>query len=203
MRIPRGAPGTGRSLRQPAIAIATGRFDSFMADLFTLTEQSLAGIDVELVDVERAPQGLLRVTIDREGGVRIEDCEAVSRQLSRVFEVENVDYARLEVGSPGTDRPLRRARDFVRFVGERVEIKLRAPFEGRKVFSGTLAQPDAEAPAEGAAPADAGGKVGQGAEVFGIEFEDKAGEVQVLRFTLDEIERAKLDPVLNFRGKNR
>lgn len=174
-----------------------------MADLFALTEQSLVGLDVELVDIERAPQGLLRVTIDRPEGVRIEDCEAVSKQLSRVFEVENIDYARLEVGSPGTDRPLRRARDFERFVGERVEIKLRAAFNGRKVFTGTLVRPDAEEPADAVEPAAADGVVGQGAEVFGIEFEVKAGEIQVLRFALEEVERAKLDPVLNFRGKKR
>lgn len=174
-----------------------------MADLFALTEQSLVGLDVELVDIERAPQGLLRVTIDRVEGVRIEDCEAVSRQLSRVFEVENLDYARLEVGSPGTDRPLRRARDFVRFAGERIEIKLRAAFNGRKVFTGTLVLPDADEPVVATEPAAVGGMVGQGAEVFGIEFEVKAGEIQVLRFALDEIERAKLDPVLNFRGKKR
>src|SRR5690606_38768232 len=113
-----------------------------MADLFQLTEQSLDGMGVEVVDVERAGGGLLRVTIDRDEGVRIEDCEAVTRQLQRVYEVENIDYARLEVGSPGTDRPLRRSKDFIRFAGERAEIKLRLPFEGRKVFSGTLIGPD-------------------------------------------------------------
>ncbi|GAA0521051.1 ribosome maturation factor RimP [Pigmentiphaga sp. GD03639] len=169
-----------------------------MADLFQLTEQSLAGLGVELVDVERAGQGLLRVTIDREGGVRIEDCEAVSRQLSRVYEVENIDYARLEVGSPGTDRPLRTARDFIRFAGERAQVKLRLPFEGRKVFAGTLVVPEAD-PAAQADGADKGAEP----ETFGIEFEAKEGDIQVLRFTLDEIERAKLDPVLNFRGKKR
>ena len=60
-------------------------FFEYMADLFALTEEALAGMDLELVDVERAALGLLRVTIDRVGGVRIEDCEQVSRQLSRVF----------------------------------------------------------------------------------------------------------------------
>ncbi len=166
-----------------------------MADIFELSEQSLAGLGVELVDVERAGGGLLRVTIDREEGVRIEDCEAVSKQLSRVFEVENIDYARLEVGSPGTDRPLRRAKDFIRFEGERAEVKLRLPFNGRKVFNGLLVKPEAaDLKTEEAVT---------GAELFGIEFEAKEGEIQVLHFTLDEIERAKLDPVLNFRGKKR
>src|SRR3546814_8204293 len=65
-----------------------------MADIFALTREALAGLDLELVDVERAPLGLLRITIDRPEGVRIEDCELVSRQLSRVFDVENIDYKR-------------------------------------------------------------------------------------------------------------
>ncbi|CAK7024875.1 ribosome maturation factor RimP [Kerstersia gyiorum] len=159
-----------------------------MADLYALTEAALAGMGVELVDVERAAQGLLRVTIDREGGVTLEDCEQVSRQLSRVFEVENIDYQRLEVSSPGVDRPLRREADFVRFAGERVEIKLREPLENRKVFSGVLRVAEAEG-------GDAAG--------FELEFEAKKGEVQVLKFVFDDVERAKLDPLLNFKGKKR
>ncbi|OZI36505.1 ribosome maturation factor RimP [Bordetella genomosp. 1] len=165
-----------------------------MADLFTLTEEALAGMDIELVDVERAALGLLRVTIDREGGVRIEDCEQVSRQLSRVFEVENIDYKRLEVGSPGIDRPLRNEAEFRRFVGERVEIKLREAIESRKVFTGILRLAEPASSEEGAA---------QDKTVFGLEFEAKKDDIQVLSFTLADIERAKLDPVLDFKGKKR
>ncbi|MCD0505996.1 ribosome maturation factor RimP [Bordetella petrii] len=168
-----------------------------MADIYALTQQALAGMDVELVDVERAALGLLRVTIDRAGGVRIEDCEQVSRQLSRVFEVENIDYKRLEVGSPGVDRPLRTDAEFRRFAGERVEIKLRQPIDGRKVFSGTLV-----APAE-AGDADANIPASAQQAVFGLEFEAKKDDIQVLNFTLADIERAKLDPVLDFKGKKR
>ncbi|SSW70356.1 Ribosome maturation factor RimP [Achromobacter veterisilvae] len=154
-------------------------------------------MDVELVDVERAALGLLRVTIDRVGGVRIEDCEQVSRQLSRVFEVENIDYKRLEVGSPGVDRPLCNEADFRRFAGERIEIKLREALDGRKVFSGTLTVPEDD----GAAASDAAAGVHK--TVFGLEFEAKKNEVQVLNFTVEDIERAKLDPVLDFKGKKR
>lgn len=171
-------------------------FFEYMADLFALTEQALAGMDVELVDVERAALGLLRVTIDRIGGVRIEDCEQVTRQLSRVYEVENIDYKRLEVGSPGVDRPLRNDADFQRFAGERIEIKLREALDGRKVFSGTLFVVSEEASAD-SVPA-----VGRKAE-FGIEFEAKKNDIQVVKFTFDDIERAKLDPVLDFKGKKR
>jgi len=159
-----------------------------MADLFALTEEALAGMDVELVDVERAAMGLLRVTIDKVGGVRIEDCEQVSRHLSRVYEVENIDYKRLEVGSPGVDRPLRTQAEFLRFAGERVEIKLRAAIDGRKVYTGVLRAPEAPQ----ATPI-----------TFGLEFEAKKDDIQVLSFTLDDVERAKLDPVLDFKGKKR
>ncbi len=164
-------------------------FFEHMADLFAMTQEALAGMDVELVDVERAALGLLRVTIDRPEGVRIEDCEQVSRQLSRVFEVENIDYKRLEVGSPGVDRPLRSESDLRRFAGERVEVKLRLAVEGRKVFSGILV---ADAVTEG-----------QEKATFGVEFEAKKDDIQVVRFTFDDVERAKLDPVLDFKGKKR
>ena len=175
----------------------TGQILERMADLFALTEEALAGIDVELVDVERAAMGLLRVTIDKADGVRIEDCEQVSKHLSRVYEVENIDYKRLEVGSPGVDRPLRTQAEFLRFAGERIEIKLRDAVDGRKVFNGTLRAPE-EAPAD--APADASRVT---SITFALEFEAKKNDIQVLSFTLDDIERAMLDPVLDFKGKKR
>jgi len=158
------------------------------AELFALTQEALVGMDVELVDAERAPGGLLRVTIDRPEGVRIEDCERVSKHLSRVFEVENIDYRRLEVGSPGVDRPLKRPEDFARFAGERVELKLRQAIDNRKVFTGVLQAPQNDA-------ADA--------VTFGLEYETQSGALQVLDFTFDDVERAKLDPILDFKGKKR
>ena len=160
-----------------------------MADIFALTNEVLEGTGLELVDIERAPMGLLRITLDRPDGVRIEDCEQVSKQLSRVFEVEGIDYQRLEVGSPGTDRPLKKEADFVRFAGERVEIRLRQPRENRKVFSGTLLPAD-----PGVSPL-----------VFGLELEPegKKSISETISFTFDDIDRAKLDPVLDFKGKKR
>lgn len=163
-----------------------------MADIFALSLEALAGLDVELVDVERAPLGLLRVTIDRPEGVRIEDCEQVSKQLSRVFEVENIDYKRLEVGSPGIDRPLKQLKDFIRFANERVEIKLHEAVNNRKVFAGTLRAPDNVATTDVEL-------------VFGLELEPqgKSSEVEVLNFTFNDVDRAKLDPILDFKGKKR
>jgi ribosome maturation factor RimP len=169
-----------------------------MADLFSLSQQALASMDVELVDVERAALGLLRITIDRVEGVRIEDCEQVSKHLSRVYEVENIDYRRLEVGSPGVDRPLRTEADFRRFVGERIEVKLREAVDNQKVFSGLLVSTTVEA-----SEVDVKADAGRSEVSFGIDFEAKKGEVRRVVFKFSDVERAKLDPVLDFKGKKR
>jgi len=107
-------------------------------DLQTLIEPTLAGMGYELVALERAGGGLLRLYIDRPEGIVVEDCVRVSNQLTRMFMVENVDYERLEVSSPGIDRPLVKPADFVRFAGERANVKLHGPLEGRKRFTGIL-----------------------------------------------------------------
>ena len=83
-------------------------------------------------------RGLLRLYIDKPGGIVVDDCVRVSNQLTRLFMVENVDYERLEVSSPGLDRPLVKAADFERFAGERVNLRLHAPIDGRKRFNGVL-----------------------------------------------------------------
>jgi ribosome maturation factor RimP len=110
-------------------------------DLRKLLERTLAGLGYELVDVETAGgRGgvLLRVFIDRQGGIRVDDCATVSNHLSRLFAVEGVDYGRLEVSSPGLDRPLKRPQDFLRFAGERAQIRMRVPIQGRRNFVGIL-----------------------------------------------------------------
>ena len=104
-------------------------------------ERTVEGLGYEFVDVERLAGGLLRVTIDREGGIGLADCERVSRQLTHLFAVEDVDYARLEVSSPGLDRPLKRARDYERFAGSEIQVQLYAPLAtagGRKRLQGRL-----------------------------------------------------------------
>ena len=100
----------------------------------------VTGMGYELVDVQASNSGrLLRLFIDKPGGVGLEDCAAVSRQLSRVFEVEGIDYERLEVSSPGLDRPLRKDADFARFLGRKAEVRMRKPDpSGRKRFVGVL-----------------------------------------------------------------
>ncbi len=107
-------------------------------DLQTLIEPTLAGMGYELVALERAGGGLLRLFIDKPDGIVVEDCARVSNQLTRMFMVENIDYERLEVSSPGMDRPLVKSADFVRFVGERANVRLHAPLDGRKRFTGIL-----------------------------------------------------------------
>ena len=103
-----------------------------------LLEPTLHGLGYELVDFEWFGRAKLRVIIDKAGGINVDDCATVSKHLSHFFAVEGVDYDRLEVSSPGFDRPLRKAADFVRFRGERAELKLKAPMDGQKNFTGTL-----------------------------------------------------------------
>lgn len=107
-------------------------------DLQALIEPTITGMGYELVALERVGRGLLRLYIDKPGGIDLEDCSRVSHQLTRLLTVENVAYDRLEVSSPGLDRPLVKAADFVRFAGERAALRLRMPVEGRRKFVGVL-----------------------------------------------------------------
>lgn len=158
---------------------------------------TVAGLGFDLVDVERAPRGLLRVTIDRQPGrsyatpgefVLVDDCEQVTRQLQYALEVEGLEYSRLEVSSPGLDRPLRSEADFQRFAGQAVSLTLKAPFEGRKNWQGVLT-PSA---ADTAAPSAQGG--------WCLVFKDGKTE-QVLGFAFDEVREARLVPVVDFKGR--
>jgi len=108
-------------------------------DLSSLLDTTLAGLGYELVDVERSGRGaMLRIFIDKPGGITVDDCASVSHHLSRVLTVENVDYDRLEVSSPGLDRPLKKERDFERFAGQKAKVKLRVPVDGQRNFVGVL-----------------------------------------------------------------
>jgi len=107
-------------------------------DVVKLVETTVSGLGYELVDFERSGRGMLRVFIDKPEGISVDDCQTVSNQLTRLFLVENVDYDRLEVSSPGLDRPLKKEADFVRFAGHKAQLKLRMPLLGRKNFSGVI-----------------------------------------------------------------
>jgi ribosome maturation factor RimP len=156
-------------------------------------EATVAGLGYDLVDLERAARGLLRVTIDRRPGgsytqpgefVTVEDCEQVTRQLQYALEVDGVEYARLEVSSPGLDRPLRSEADFARFAGQAVNLTLKQPFAGRKHYQGLL------------------GRAAEAAGGWQLVFKDGPAE-QVLGFALDEVREARLVPVVDFKGRRR
>jgi len=110
--------------------------------LVELIEQAVAGLGYELVDFETSPRGrLLRVFIDKlpgEGSVTVDDCATVSNHLSRLLTVENVDYDRLEISSPGLDRALKKAADWRRFAGEDVQLKLRIAVGNQRNFAGRI-----------------------------------------------------------------
>jgi ribosome maturation factor RimP len=114
-----------------------------LMELAELVESTLAGMGYELVDVDRSNGGrMLRVFIDKPDGITVDDCALVSNQLTRVFEVEAIDYDRLEISSPGMDRPLRGVKDFRRFSGEKAKIRVRVPINGQRNFVGILRDAD-------------------------------------------------------------
>ena len=99
---------------------------------------TLEGLGYELVDLESSRSGLLRVFIDSPRGISLDDCERVSRHLTQAFAVEGIDYERLEVSSPGLDRPLKKLEDFSRFAGQRASLRLKLPVKGQRRFEGVL-----------------------------------------------------------------
>ena len=181
-----------------------------------IVEQIVAGLNYDLVEIERSAGGLLRVTIDlpwvqpdanvplTEQYVTVEDYEKVTRQLQFALEVDGVEYKRLEVSSPGIDRPLRHEQDLVRFEGAVVDITLRAPIGAaaaglvnatRKKFRGELSR------------AEAGGWQ----IVWSDEPPVKPGQrvskkrvpppLQAMGFTLDEVREIRLAPIVDFKGR--
>ncbi|HUL55488.1 MAG TPA: ribosome maturation factor RimP [Usitatibacter sp.] len=101
--------------------------------------RALEGLGYELVDLESSRSGLLRIFIDSPRGISVDDCARVSNHLTRAFAVEGIDYERLEVSSPGLDRPLKRIEDYERFAGREASVKLKLPRDGRRRFEGKLA----------------------------------------------------------------
>lgn len=107
-------------------------------DVRLLLENTLPGLGYELVDFELTPGGGFRVFIDKPGGITVEDCVSTSNHLTRLFMVENIDYDRLEVSSPGLDRPLKKEADYVRFQGSLAKVRTRLPVEEQKRFTGRI-----------------------------------------------------------------
>jgi len=114
------------------------------AALHALIEPVVTAMGFELWGIDHLSQGKhsrLVIYIDHENGINVDDCADVSRQVSAVMDVEDpiAGEYRLEVSSPGMDRPLFTLEQFALYVGHRVNIKLRAPFDGRRKFEGLLA----------------------------------------------------------------
>ena len=179
----------------------------------TSVETTVSGLGYDLVDTERSPRGLLRVFIDHlpksapnfvsniaaNAFITVEDCEKVTRQLQHVLEVEGCAYERLEVSSPGLDRPLKKTADYARFVGEQIEVTLKLPFQGRKKYRGVL-----EALGEGwrivLVEPDVAVKGGKGSGK-GSDKTHEPHSAQALDFSLEEVREARLVPVVDFKGR--
>ncbi len=190
--------------------------------LQTIVEQTVTGLGYELIEVQRSAGGMLRITIDHpwvagapERLLDVEDCERVTRQLQFALEVEAIDYRRLEVSSPGIDRPLRNQADLERFVGEIIDITLKAPLgeelgkdergtlsANRKKFRGTL---------EKVVEKTDGGEGAGWQIVWSDAPEPKPGvrvskkkapaPLQALGFRFDELREVRLAPIVDFKGR--
>jgi ribosome maturation factor RimP len=117
--------------------------ESALMDVSAIVKTTVTALGFELVDFERGG-GMFKVFIDKAEGITVEDCAAVSNQLTRVFMVENVDFERLEVSSPGLDRPLKTIADFEKFIGVRVKVRLHEPVDARKRFDGAVLAVDGD-----------------------------------------------------------
>ena len=190
-----------------------------------IVEQTVTGLGYDLVEVVRSAGGLLRITIDLpwvpsanaagvEQFITVEDCEKVTRQLLFALEVDGADYKRLEVSSPGIDRPLRHEKDFERFAGQVIDVTLKAPMgaaaagqvsASRKKFRGTLERVALKDGQDGVAVS------AQWQIVWSDEPVVKPGQrvskkrppapVQALGFALDELREARLAPIVSFKGR--
>ena len=140
-------------------------------DLEALIEKNVSKMGYELVDFEVINRGeLLRIFIDKPSSITIHDCVDVTNQLKYILTVEeDITFDRLEVSSPGTNRVVKKLKDFERFKGEKIKIKTRTPIEDRKNFTGILQ--------------------GIKEDLILIDFNDVLVEIK-----LDNIEKARLDP---------
>ena len=162
-----------------------------MADQNLVIANVVECLDYHLVDIEREGRGLLRVTIenrDVEMPITVADCEKVSHQLTYMLPVENIPFERLEVSSPGVDRIIKTAQDFERFKGLEITLKLHVAMGNRKNFSGIL---------QGLLSGDPQSRDA----VWGLLIEPKPGESAMLEFSLTDVDKARLVPVLDFKGK--
>ncbi|HZV91794.1 MAG TPA: ribosome maturation factor RimP [Caldimonas sp.] len=140
-----------------------------------LLERTVPPLGYELVDWDMSARTrLVRVFIDKPDGVDVEDCARVSNHLTRLFAVENVDFERLEVSSPGLDRPVKRLADYARFKGQEAQLTLSAPIDGARRVKGIL----------------------RGTEGDDVLVETPAG---VRSFPIGTIERTRLVPAIDWR----
>jgi len=140
-------------------------------DLEALIEKNVSKLGYELVDLEIINRGeLLRIFIDKPNSITIEDCVGVTNQLKLILTVEeDIGFDRLEVSSPGTNRVIKKLKDFERFKGEKIKVKTRTPVEERRNFAGILK--------------------GIEKDLILIKFNNA-----LVKIRLDNIEKARLDP---------
>ncbi len=188
---------------------------SSTTEIAALVESTVEGLGYEFVEFERLPRGMMRVTIDRpEGGLTVDDCEIVSDQITHLFTVENIDYERLEVASPGVDRPLKRVRDWRRHVGAPAHVELYEPMHaegfpaaGRRKLDGRILGVEGEEGAEvivfSFEEVEAARTPSEAARLRNQKVKKPQAEPIVVSFAFHDVDRANLIAQLDFKGKQK
>jgi ribosome maturation factor RimP len=128
------------------ITVMTAEMNGLIDRITGLGERATRGTDIEIAEVQMRGGGkarLLRIYIDKPGGVTHGDCELVSERLGKLLDDEDVipgDSYTLEVSSPGVERSLSKPRDFERVIGQKIRVAVREPIDGQTRFEGKLAQ---------------------------------------------------------------
>lgn len=183
------------------------------AEITEIVESTVEGLGFEFVEFERLPRGMMRVTIDSTapGGVSVDDCETVSDQITHLFTVEGVDYERLEVASPGVDRPLKRVRDWQRFIGSPVHVELYEPMHaegfpeaGRRKLDGRIlgveGQEGSETIVFSFEEIEVARTPGEAARARQAKTKKVKAEPITVKFAFNDVDRANLIAQLDFRG---
>ncbi len=186
------------------------------AEIIEIIQNTVEGLGFEFVEFERLPRGMMRVTIDStaEGGVSINDCEMVSDQITHLFTVEGIEYDRLEVSSPGVERPLKRVADWRRFVGSPVHVELYEPLHaegfpeaGRRKFDGKILAVTGEDGSEmiefSYEEIEVARTPSQAARAKASKNKKAKADPVAIAFAFNDVDRANLIAQLDFKGKQK
>lgn len=177
----------------------------FVDKVLKVVESSVVPLGYEVIDIELDSTGLIRVYVDLSDGKReinLKDCEIITKQLVYLFPVEEINYDRLEVSSPGVDRRLSKVHHFERFIGAKVKLKFRDLVAGKKKYVGLLGKVS-ESGSSNLSKTNVitDVQIKDGSSIFFVE-ENGIDGVERIEFSVDQLEQARLVEEISMKGKS-